>query len=133
LRVPTPQGDRVFRAHRPHVDGLRDGGQRTEMAARQASRSVSPGDDALTRWPLARAVFIPSQGCSVPRLQRRLRDRHRITTDSEMALLGFPTRDRDRTGFVAVEALQRLINRADPSLEMDQLWFPPEASLGTPS
>jgi hypothetical protein len=46
-----------------------------------------------------------------------------------MASLGFPTRDRDRTGFVAVEALQRFTNRADPRLETGRLWFPPEAAL----
>jgi hypothetical protein len=41
----------------------------------------------------------------------------------------FPTRDCDDMGFVAVEALQRFINRADPSLETGQLRFPPEAPL----
>lgn len=88
--------------------------RRTETTAREASWSVSPWPYVLTRWLSLLAVFIPSQWCLVPGLPRRLRDRNGITRDSATAALGFRTRDRDRTGSVAVEALRRFIHRLRP-------------------
>src|ERR1019366_977258 len=89
-------------------------GQRTKTTARRASWSVSPGYYALTQVPFPRAPFILSRGCFVSGPPRRLRDRNGITTDSATAALGFRSRDRDRTGSVAVEALRRFIHRLRP-------------------
>src|ERR1035438_838803 len=89
-------------------------GQRTKTTARRASWSVSPGYYALTQVPFPRAPFILSRGCFVSGPPRRFRDRNGITTDSATAALGFRSRDRDRTGSVAVEALRRFIHRLRP-------------------
>lgn len=114
---PVPERRHVGRLEHPSAvrrcaSGRR--GQRTKTTARPASWSVSPVYYALTQVPFPRALFILSRWCFVPGPPRRLRDRNGITTDSATAALGFRTRDRDRTGSVAVEALRRFIHRLRP-------------------
>jgi hypothetical protein len=52
---------------------------------------------------------------------------------SVTGVIRFPTRDRDRTGFVAVRARHRLVNRAGPSLDTGRLGSASEAPSAAPS